>query len=1793
MAHAEAALQDPGQCVCFYQGRGLHSLASLILALQRFTESSVKRCKEKHLDEAVIALEAAVQAMETVPDNELLPLLHYILTTQVACSSSSSFFLKLEKVLAKISQVRPNLVVQVRESFLARLLQSKKVFEVVELQTVCMYLEGSSSGKTYLEKNLQALLSKISSTFSSMMQGEFAQLSDYYHLSVKLCLQLFREFADSISPLVWDSASIPNPVESILGSLLHIITDQNISRDARLLAGTALAALANTGPDVENAAQAAMHLVQHFEVASGDLQFGKLHVSDYRHTTNEVGLIAVLRGLLTCGRGDLLTCILYSSAKSMTLLECLFPAVARLCEQQVEPFYSFQEAKDTASRVVNVLWIGAEMQVDGMTALMLSCFQHCLHIHRQECQLLAGMEETLLLNLLQKITEISWQSRSRYTVLCALLPFLGSKKALALYPLLPSHLFSCLATNYLCPPAAETYRTLLHLQKQEWVQEGTVNEEELGKHWAEIWLAPLSGALSSTDCGLQNNTATHILPCTLRTFSGSSRLLAKQLCGLNNPHLRGWISLARAQKVVLGQVVEAEERLRLCLESADDGVRLDAMSFLCCGPKTNQPPSSDELQLLKKYLPYNMGCDNPGFRQQLQAVLRRALERLRDAAMSALRKGHTEEKTVAMAIEFTDWMFRLSVSSLTTSGNYQRRCSALITLCSVLETFTDCWSPQKKKGQPPRDVFLLLKSAKQKGCWDFLSAGNMRTLLGCIQDSTNEIREMASDILAHFFLPVSKKLTVTLFQLGQTLLCSPRVPMAESGAIIMKTMLQRPNDSVCFEERVPLSALGIVTYLTKMLKDHYCCAQENILLAAREKPIHGVLSALRLCLLDVSPMSQSIVQADHATSWHCLLQNLVSLLQEIASFILSLLHKAWRAEPSEIAAPSFQDMGKAVRVLIAHGRGLDEVQEELLISEEHSLIMTFCWVSLKEIGMFLGPLVEKLIASPTPIISDSAVEGSMATYHDIFMRCRHWGAVDGCSTGFTKLCSALLHHKDERLRAMPGSMMEQALLLAKSQNSLSVTRRAAGFPVLLQAILSAEGPQHPLLEACVVSLLTLAKEPMPSNWDQTRDLPQVSAVHALQTMLRSAGLRPTLLCHAVPMMSLAVGSLCSPCWAMRNAALQLFTALTVGMLGLSRSDADYSVQSTMHIGALLRRYPGLSNVMLKELLKATHAKEMLHPSLHPILTLLAKLQPGGDSEARCFIDSLLDLRENPVYAVRVMAARALVPVVPVMDYHTLLVQLINGLPHTKDGVSHNALHGRLQQISTLLSTALKENCISEDIRQEVAKQLIPFLWLLSPVQKCPPVRKAFLNVVCLLLPCCGEDFVSQLHLAVCRDIRAAEHSSQVGADTFHEACVWFTCNEAIRSLGHTGYDLVCQFLQSGDMTVLRWLIEKQVGEVPEPLARLLRDIMQDMLCKQLTKDPSVNLRQLLEGFVHLHRVCPIILHPDTKTIECVHGLLYLLESRRGGPQVCGHALCTLSLLLAHCDLWEDVSLATRWLSIVLACADPTTSCEKLRLAASEALHLAGGDLVRRALRDATSGLAQLAVRAILCGVDLLQDEDRGVRDHSTRFAILALNQSAEKSLHSDWAAVKLLELLRDHFWSCEETFHSLICRLPPYDLHAALSSLHDRSMTLYEEDEPNVFADPNFFCKLLCPLIQELLDLMAQDSSLCSVVLQWVESTANPVTEQIQTWHSWVTEQGSISLLLLRASACSRVHAALLGLLVRIKLLLKGQEMLLENGIQITHLKLSPDSLTKELSQIKEELALHGLGVFNMLKLLC
>ncbi|KAG8455899.1 hypothetical protein GDO86_001915 [Hymenochirus boettgeri] len=1812
VVHVGELSAEIGQCALIYEDKGLGALSDVALTLQKSVDASIKRCKDKHLEECFRLLSTAEDALETLSEADLLPLIKCLVTCQTLTCSSFSSFQKLEKIIAKLSQNRSHLVTEQLESLLCKL--TKNQVEEAENQVsllwhLCMYLEGSSAGRKYFRQHLHLLISRVSATFFDLLQNQTKETEEQCNLSVKVCLYLFKELGEGIAPMVWVSASSTSPLQSILQSLLKVITNQNECMDTRLLAGTAIASLANTDPNTVSGALAGLNLVQQMTKASSGLaSFGELCIPIPCPLMDELSLIVVVRGLLTCGKVDLLTCLLPGFNQHMTALELLFPVVTSLCEGQKDHYYRYQVlclwlqrvreqishilkikvkcllASDQKSLVSKLLWTGVEMQEYGMSDLMIKCFQHFLHIIHSECKLLGLPEDPIFQEVLKRVMEISWRSRSRCIPLCAVLPFLGTKKVLELYPELLNHLFYCLGINYLCPNSSETYHIFINLQRAEWSQDGHRDENEMARLWAVSWLTLFCDALASSKSALQSNCTNHFLPCTLRCFPISFSLMADQLHGSGISEMYGWVSLVYAQKLVFGKVnMEIYTKLQQCLDSSDEAVRLCAFNFLCCSPHSSQLPSLQELEMLKKFLPFNMGCDSPGFRQQLQAVLRKALHRLRDGTLAVLRKRQSKEEEISKVIDFVEWLLQLSISCLSAAGNYQRRCTGLLTLCALLESCTDSWTPQRKKGQPPLDMSMLLNYAGKSGYWDFFSQTNLQALLGCVQDSTNEIREMASDLIVRFFPESPKPLTLAMFDLGKSYISSPRVSMAEAGALLLKIILHRQDAEFMFPGGASFSAQSFVAYLTNLLKDHYYSARENMLHAATCKPLHGVISALRLCLLEVPFVLNSLSNTEFAEGWRCLFKDLVSTLRSITLFILSVLYGVQGKEAP--AAPSFADMGKAVGALIAQGRGLDDVQGDTFLSEEHSLIMTCCWVSLKEIGVLLGPLVEK-ISNTTTLLPSSAVQEAVFTYQDIFLRCRHWGAVEGCSSGFTRLCSALLYHVDPKMRAIPKDLITKALALCRSQHTLSVTRRAAGFPVLLQCILCAEKTQRPLLMYCVQSLLELAQEPLSAEWDQTRDIPQVSAVHALQTMLRCAGLRTALLIHAVPMMSLALCSLRSPCWAMHNAALQLFSALAGVILGLSCSNGDSSVQSTLSAGALLRRYSGLQDVLLQELYSAQYEETTLQPSVYLPLTLLAKLQPGGDSDASCLVKPLMDLSRNPIYAVRVMAAQALVTVVQVKNYHVVLLQLVGDLPLACEGVCHNSLHGNLLQIHALLLSILKETRLTEDVRLIMQQKLLSVMWLLSPAQRCPLVRTAFLDLLSLLVPNCGKDFARIVHEAILKVLSEEKQGTEVGSAVFHEACVSYICNEVSSPVDPALYSHIINLLRAGHPSVLKWLNKCGEGEMSLTLARIIRDTLQDLFCELLSEghySSTHNLRLYLESFVHLHTMynqLSDLHHSQTSPLQCIGVLLTLLESHNVAPQLRGCALCTVGLLLKHGSL--NVCLFSRWLSAVVHYADPALSCEVLRLAAAQALVLAGSEPVNKALKEGKSDYTKLAVRVIICGVDLLQDEDRGVREAAARFAVSLLAQPDKVTIHSDRALLHLFRLLKESFWNCEETFSSLILRLPPWDVHAAVTSLLDRSVLLYEEDEPNMFADSRFLSTLLLPLLSCIVKLASTSALLPSVVLGWVTDNAAPLRNQIQRCLCWCREHDTSSLLRVKASGCPHVHTSVLGLLIRGRLMLEAWESFSSTGL--THLDVS--CLRKELSELQANFILHGTGSF-------
>ncbi|KAM4890670.1 LOW QUALITY PROTEIN: tRNA (32-2'-O)-methyltransferase regulator THADA-like [Sylvia borin] len=1871
------AEREARACAAFYGTRGLApTVLSCLRCLRHFAGSTAKRCKEKHLEEALQLTRALSEGLQALGEAEARPLLRCVLAFQMEATSSSSSFQKLEQMVTQLAVGKEALLAQEVDTLLAGLALQGEVLSPGDLQSVSMFLEESSLGRQHWRQNLAPLLQRLASTLHWVLQGQPAPGSTWGYLVIKACLQVFQALPKDVAPMVWSTSGKSETLQSLLGLLLEVTWGKALNKDTRLLAGTALSMLVNTAPQPQYGASAVLTLfqlpsqVQHFPAGTGKLKFGEL-VVEVPRVLEPDGLekLVLTRGLLTCCKMDILSCQLEGLPhKACLLLDMIFPAVCALTREQKDcHYYCFQacalwmqrlqeglaalwhltgtrilaQDSELLQEVTQLLWNNAETPVEGVSEFIHSSFRLLLEIYHLECQHFQDQERSLYQQMLQRVVSMPWQIKARYVPLCAIVPYVGSQQVLDAYPDLPQHLLSCLSTNHLCPAAAEVYKVLVRQQCSEWRDGQRGTEVALAEHWALCWLPLLSQALCSPLPILQSNAANHLLTWTLRQLPATQALLAAQFS--DRTSLRAWVSLLKAQKSVTGALPlgdEELERLSLCLGTREEGVRLAALGLLCCSPNTNQPLSGTEVQLLREFLPLNLNCDSSSFRQLLQAAVRKALVRLRDSSLARLR-GKAPRRSgpgqgaehLTQAVGFVEWLLQLSIASLSPGSNYQRKKTALLLLAAVLETCTDTWSPDRKKGQPPRTMATLLSYARQSGCWDFFCQPNLLALLSCLQDSTNEIRDLASELLVRYFpATFPEPIALALFQLAQDTLCSPRVQEAEAGAVLMKTILQKSDSgtmkSLSLEAEaaltLPSRGLCFAQHLLHVLQAQYKVACQDLLRAAATAPMHGAIAALRRCLLQVPEVAVSMRAAELVQSWQELLTRLVTTVRDITSLLLGALQSQQGPSADEqAAAPSFAEMGNAIGSLIMLGKGQGQEEEDgdsVLLSEEHSLILTCCWVSVKEIGLLLGGLAE-LLLSPAlpaelgPLLPLPTLQMATRVFQEILLRCRHWGAVEGCSMGFTKFCAALLNHPDPELQAIPRAVLEQGLEALSGPRSSSITRRAAGFPMLFLCIVSGEPPAQarPLLTHCIQTLLTLAATALPQDWDQTLDLPQVCALHVLQTLVRGAGLGGAVLCHATPMMALALRGLGSPCWAMRNAAIQLFSALTSRLLGQPWSHRDGCPSEGLSLHAFLGQHPKLGAVLLGELKVATAPTSSggprLHPALHAILTLLAQLQPGADgpgSPSAPFLGPLLGLAESPIYAVRAMAAKALVPVVPPPQRCRLLLQLAQQLPAAPGQIlSHNTVHGHLLQLRALLAAATGTGGLSAEALHPVALQLEARGWLLTPAQRCPLVRAAFLQVLALLPTSFSPGFAQYIRDTISTTLGSLPPRGmsgcaepQVGSAILHQTMAQFMCSEAARLADSEQIAAVCSLLQQPShdiqLAILSWVIAGEGGtckEVENALGLTLLESLRSVLQERRDKE---FLRLYLEALLHLYRDPSSWSQEASSKLQgssasCLEMLLHMVETECPGPDLLFQALCAASLLLTHQSGDEDGALVERWCAALEECSQCRWS-EVLRLAAARCLQTAGPGVVRRSLRAAPPSLVPVALRLINMAIHLLQDEEREVRHEASGFASL-LRQSPGELLQDGCIFVQdnvglqsLLGLLLGEFGEHPETFNSLLQHIPILDLRSVVEELEaNKPASLYKEDEPNVFAEPAVLAQQLLPVLVQLLQKAPTGSPLHASALQWLEAEGPGVLRDLQYCkHCW--SQGTAARWGMKALGCAKLHTALAVLLVRAQLVAQVLQVLGEGATTMPDLGYGTQELEQELELVQGLLVQHGLA---------
>ncbi|XP_053314799.1 thyroid adenoma-associated protein [Spea bombifrons] len=844
-----------------------------------------------------------------------------------------------------------------------------------------------------------------------------------------------------------------------------------------------------------------------------------------------------------------------------------------------------------------------------------------------------------------------------------------------------------------------------------------------------------------------------------------------------------------------------------------DQVRVDALGLLCESHWTTEVVSLDEMNLVLFFLKYNLNCQSPSVRQQLCYLMRKLFCRIQESSQALCKheqsknlKRSAEEKACALdpsaALqqyrEFMTSVANYLFESLFPGSSHPTRFSALTILGSIAEIFPVEGSCQA--------VFALARS---------VSGNNVRALLECFSNTFEEVKNLAFELLRK--LPPSvlgledpKKLSI-LLEAALNLSTSTKHFDCVTASYLLNFLIYQEGLQTALENRIqnrhrpsalpnPKASLvekntySVVRLLMGSLENEILQAERSLLEAAASFPLYGRVHCVSGVLRQLSLKDLSMV-----AEWRQLISELISMSYRLSEVVSPVVHSSspeglmpmdndteaatqLHMIMSEIQPRDTNDYFAQPRTLQKENDPLyqllpeDGVPSDSLCAETKGkdgpscnvsaqMVLVCCWRSMKEVSLLLGMLCQNL---PLQDLSDSAcglvtVEqvkemGEYFKHH--LLQSRHRGAFELAYVGFVKLTEMLIGCTEESLRCLPCQWLCNVLEEIKSSDpssKLCATRRSAGIPFYIQALLASEpkNSKAGLLKMTMKELIHLAL-PASDPSGNTSTIPQVHALNILRALFRDTRLGENIIPYVGEGTRAAILGFTSPVWAVRNSSTLLFSTLITRIFGVKRGKDERSKKNRMTGREFFSRFPTLYPFLLEHLEVVANTvdrdtgESKLHPSLFLLLLILSKLYPSpmdGTYSALSmapFIPFIIRCGHSPVYRSREMASRALVPFCMINDIPQTALELLKSLPDSSnEGVKQNRIHGTLLQVLHLMHSFFeaKHTANSERIKQEVCDLILCLkakVWLAKRQNPCLITRAAFIDLLTLFINYLGK-----------------------------------------------------------------------------------------------------------------------------------------------------------------------------------------------------------------------------------------------------------------------------------------------------------------------------------------------------------------------------------------------------------------------------------------------------------------------
>ncbi|EUC41218.1 hypothetical protein COCMIDRAFT_9044 [Bipolaris oryzae ATCC 44560] len=1095
-------------------------------------------------------------------------------------------------------------------------------------------------------------------------------------------------------------------------------------------------------------------------------------------------------------------------------------------------------------------------------------------------------------------------------------------------------------------------------------------------------------------------------------------------------------------------------------------VRLAGMFLSVYSTSVTRVVSSSVFQALKRNLIHLHTDTDANFRREVHGYTQKLFDRLR-ASTATLSKGMLKNRVADQArlpfpktafdsdisvshpkqqdsllesLSFVVWYIRFLEWELRPTASYQSRITALRSLIIVLRSGVDPGVPNNS----------LSKSAQGQLNWAHgIQIGNnklIRSLLDLILDPFDDVRDAAVSVLQLCLsaLPELGKRRVMsavpsfIVRAETIMLRTGRADQADGVARAYGMIFSSAeNGEVALGSSYFSTKFQIFEHLQKQLKDTLAIAHKDLSQAVDGQPVHGIFAALRYVVDQpdfyafVSDMSPGAF-----INWKRLHGDVVESIESLWNCVYHVLC----ADAPEGHIP-------------------EELEDEGSLDTKE--ILSYSWRGLKEASVLLRTIISKAPVGDAEgdLVTPQLFEKLGRLCFTQLLELRHRGAFSTVSQTFVVFCRRCVTSSIPSLRALPEAWYQETLRSIQDKSD-AITRRSAGIPAAMSALLAAEPQTNGDLFPRAMKDLTAETlvEARSANIEESR-LPQVHALNCIKEIFTTSKLSVVSEAYIGQGLELAAKTLSSPIWPLRNCSLMLFKALIERLLG-----SDEAQDWKEHDRAKTSRfsydnYPSLVTILL-ELLKPNGNRKIMDTpetgssplDLHgaegvfPALQILRQARPPPEyiSKMRELVKELIP---SPHWHMRDMAARTYVSLCSPNEGVEALGLILGNAP-----VSRNGQHGMLLVVKYLLKNILRNSSqFTLDRFASVMQQICRNgpIWYAS--SNCMFVKSAFLDVVGL----CGMNMLRQTNTVSVMDSWAdlagsvsigpefnIGPSKHHGDDLFRSSLAQvFTIDRVIMRQTSLGIMVSDEYQSIGDALML---LAAQDPDTCLTALRTLDTIMKSTPSEDLTIPLSLVL-------CHIHRV--IFEATDAEVISAAQYALAsaLTNSQRlhhkffslttpeqiiltlaklesqcldGPPSNMQSGLHLVAFFLDHAyaslaEQRKDVlSAMSRWIRLLRKTIIDTNPFDT-RFAAVQSLYALHSTLTARPISNAARALL-LSLSLVL--YDLLNDDDDEIRDLAARTTGNLLRAQGYTTLVCK-DTVPILSSYRLALFTCN-TFHS-------------------------------------------------------------------------------------------------------------------------------------------------------------------------